>query len=340
MKFSIGDKVRLKQTGDEGEVVSLLNDKMAEVSVGGTVFPAFTDELEHPYLEWFTNKATRKKKISLPEQLPVEKITARIPKLAKGTYLSFIPVFADDAFDEVVDYLKIYLVNELPFDIKYTYEQRVGENSIFKLDGVIHAFGNIYLHNVPYANMNDKPKFHWKLAHHTNIKIAPAEGMLRIKPEKLFEHINQVISKNEPAFSYQLIADFLPEPVKPLPNENFPEPLKPIIKEKTAKDKFTSINNLEPAKYELDLHIEALVKNLNGLTNSDMLKIQLDTLEKYLHLAIVHRQHSMVVIHGLGKGTLKEEVHKVLKRTPEVGRYKNEWSAKYGFGATEIVFRY
>ena len=48
----------------------------------------------------------------------------------------------------------------------------------------------------------------------------------------------------------------------------------------------------------------------------------------------------MIVIHGLGKGKLRDEVHTILKQTPEVSRYKNEWSGRYGFGATEIRFRY
>ena len=97
---------------------------------------------------------------------------------------------------------------------------------------------------------------------------------------------------------------------------------------------------IEPPKYEVDLHIEALVENHRGLSNAEIIKIQLDALQRYLHLAIVHRQSSMIVIHGLGKGKLKEEVHTILKQTPEVGRYKNEWSGRYGFGATEIYFRY
>ena len=79
---------------------------------------------------------------------------------------------------------------------------------------------------------------------------------------------------------------------------------------------------------------------MKGLTNADIIKIQLNTLKHYLQLAIVHRQERMVVIHGLGKGKLREEVHAILKQTPEVTRFKNEWSGRYGFGATEVFFRY
>jgi len=339
MKFSIGDRIKLRQTGEEGIVIAELNKTMVEVEVNGTVFPAFIDELDHPYLDWFTKKAPKTQKRSAPEQLPVEKIKDRIPKLAKGVYLSFFPVYVSDTFEDVVDHLKIYLVNELPVDIKYGYEERVGDNTVFKLESTLHAFGNLYLHNVAYADMNDKPKFIWRLAHAGNPLLAKAEGLLKLKPEKLFEHLDQCLKNNEPAFSYLLITDFVLPPKKEKHDADFPvAPV--IVKEKAPKEKFVSLHNLEPARHELDLHAEALIKNLMGMSNGDILKIQLDTLERYLHLAIAHRQHSMIVIHGLGKGTLKEEVHKILKATREVGRYKNEWSHKYGFGATEIIFRY
>ena len=103
---------------------------------------------------------------------------------------------------------------------------------------------------------------------------------------------------------------------------------------------WVTTQTIEAAKYEIDLHIEQLVANKKGLSNAEIVNLQLNTFRHYLQLAIVHHQERMVVIHGLGKGRLREEVHAILKQTPEVSRFKNEWSGKYGFGATEIYFRY
>jgi dsDNA-specific endonuclease/ATPase MutS2 len=44
------------------------------------------------------------------------------------------------------------------------------------------------------------------------------------------------------------------------------------------------------------------------------------------------------VIHGLGKGKLKNEIATRLINHPEVKTFKNEYHPKYGFGATEIIF--
>ena len=332
MKFTIGDKILLKRTGEEGHVTALIDKLMIEVEVGGTLFPVYIDDVDHPYLKWFTDKKPQKKANAYPE-IPVEKIIERKQRLAKGIYFSFVPVFRTEDMEEVVDYIKVYLLNELPVDIKFSYDVQLSQQSEFKHEGSLHSFGNVYLHNVPYGSMNDQPRFHWKFRDIGNEKMEMAEGILRIRPAKLFEHINNVMLNIEPSFSYLLIEDFAPKKT-PEPKEKF-EPTQLAGYVTTVSSK-----NIEPAKYEIDLHIEQLVKNAVGLKNEEIIKKQLDTLEHYLHLAIVHRQERMIVIHGLGKGVLRDEVHKVLKQTPEVKRFKNEWSGKYGFGATEIHFKY
>jgi hypothetical protein len=264
--------------------------------------------------------------------LPVEKIIERKQRLAKGVYLSFLPVYKTEHMEEVVDVLKVYLLNEMPQAVRFVYDVRIDQNSEFRHEGVLHAFGNVYLHSVRYEDMNDQPRFHWQLTDTVNEQMEKAEGILRIRPSKLFEHITQMMTTGGPTFSYILIEDFTPKK-KSLPTEKYEPPVKPGYVPVTA-------STIEPPKYEVDLHIEALLDNKRGLSNAEIIKIQLDTLQRYLHLAIVHRQSSMIVIHGLGKGKLRDEVHMILKQTPEVGRFKNEWSGRYGFGATEVYFRY
>ncbi len=221
----------------------------------------------------------------------------------------------------------------MPQPVKFSYDVRLEHKSEFKHEGTLHAFGNVYLHSVNYQDMNDQPRFHWQLTDTVNAGMETAEGILRIRPAKLFEHVDSLLLSGQPAFSYLLIEDFAPKK-KPELKEKF----EPVQGKHTTP--FVTAKTIEAARYEIDLHIEQLVENKKGLTNTDIVTIQLDTLRHYIQLAIVHRQERMVVIHGLGKGKLREEVHAILKQIPEVGRYKNEWSGRYGFGATEIWFRY
>lgn len=331
MKFSIGDKILVKRTGEEGHVVGFIGKDMMEVQIRNSIFPVYIEEVDHPYLKWFTEKNAQKKKTSLPEQLPVEQASERAPRLAKGVYLSFMPVFKVQGMDEVVEQVKIYLLNELPQAIKYDYDVRIDGRSLFMHEGELHAFGNVYLHSVPYGEMNDQPRFNWRIADSKDGMMAPAEGVLRIRPSKLFEQISKVQESGAPTFTYTLIEDFKPRQKEEEPEQFVP----PAVKQATV-----TAQSIEAPRYEIDLHIEHLVHSTKGLSNADIVHIQLETLQRYLQLAMAHRQERMVVIHGLGKGRLRDEVHQLLKRTPGVARFKNEWSGKYGFGATEIFFRY
>lgn len=335
MKFSVGDKVILKRTGEEGTVIDFIGKDMLEVEVKGTHFPVYADEVDHPYLKWFTEKNQQKKKAtSLPEQLPVEKEKQRPKRLPKGVYLSFMPVFKTNEVEDIVDQLKIYLINEMPVTVRFMYDVKFFHKSDFRLEGTLHPFGHLYLHAINYADMNDQPRFHWQLADAQEISYKAEEGILRIKPAKLFDHINALLFKNEPTFSYLLIEDFVLRP-KDQKAEKAWVPPSPTYYAQPAK--ITSFADLP--RYELDLHIEQLADDYQQLSNAEIMNIQLHALQRYLHLAIIHRLERMIVIHGLGSGALRDAVHNVLREMREVKSFRNEYMGKYGFGATEVIFR-
>jgi hypothetical protein len=320
MKFSIGDKILLKRTGEEGHVVAFMGKDMVEIDLGGTIFPVYIEDIDHPYLKWFTEKSPAKKKATFPQQLPVEKLPASVKRMAKGVYLSFIPEFITEDMEEVVSHVRIFLLNELPFNIKFVYDARFAEGSLFRHEGGLQSFGNMYLHSIPYADMNDQPRFNWSVYGPENTE---ADGILRIKPAKLFDHVTAIQQGNDSSFSYLLAAE--------LQEKKKPEPMfvPPVIQHKVTTA--GGIHVPEPPRYEIDLHIEKLRNNPRGLSNAEIVKIQLDTLEHYLQLAIVHRQDRLIVIHGLGKGRLRDEVHNILKANAAVARYKKrmEWSLRF-----------
>jgi dsDNA-specific endonuclease/ATPase MutS2 len=53
-----------------------------------------------------------------------------------------------------------------------------------------------------------------------------------------------------------------------------------------------------------------------------------------------HLQPSLIVIHGVGEGVLRDEIHELLRHKPEVKTFVNQFHPLYGFGATEIYFQY
>ncbi|AWX43361.1 hypothetical protein HME9304_00349 [Flagellimonas maritima] len=88
-------------------------------------------------------------------------------------------------------------------------------------------------------------------------------------------------------------------------------------------------------KMEVDLHINQLVKSTRGLTNFDMLNLQLETAKRQLDFAIRKRIQKVVFIHGVGEGVLKEELFYLFKKYDNLKFYDADYQ-KYGLGATEV----
>jgi dsDNA-specific endonuclease/ATPase MutS2 len=71
-----------------------------------------------------------------------------------------------------------------------------------------------------------------------------------------------------------------------------------------------------------------------------MLTLQLQIFEKYFDLAVAHHLPSMIAIHGVGSGRLRDEIHDLLRMKRNVKSFINQYLARYGYGATEIFFQY
>ena len=105
-------------------------------------------------------------------------------------------------------------------------------------------------------------------------------------------------------------------------------PKRRLNKKKRTKDRF------EPTM-EVDLHIHKLVKSSKGMTNHDMLTLQLDTAKRQLDFAIKKRLQKVVFIHGVGEGVLKLELEYLFGRYDNLKFYDANYQ-KYGIGATEV----
>ena len=88
-------------------------------------------------------------------------------------------------------------------------------------------------------------------------------------------------------------------------------------------------------KMEVDLHIHQLTTKSRGMSNYDMLNLQLETAKRQLEFAMSKRIQKVVFIHGVGAGVLKEELKYLFGRYENVKYYEADYQ-KYGLGATEV----
>ena len=336
MKYTVGDTILLLLTDEEGEVTEIMNEKMVMVNINNVQFPVYTDQIDFPYFKRFTEKrkaVTKKEKVYI-DQLQKEKKVDKT-KVATGMWLSFLPVFDKDVFDDdVVEKFKMHLLNHTNDTLHFTYQINFKGSPGFDLTNVIHPFSDFYLHDIPFEEMNDAPRFEFDFTlqpPHKN-KAEHFEANFKIKAKTLFNKIEEIRLKNEPSFTVNLFENYPDKIEEIVPDYNYSGGL--FYNVKRIKEK------LPPARSVVDLHIEKLTDNYKSLSNFEILTIQLSHFEKYFHSAVVNRQPNLIVIHGVGTGKLRTEIHEILKLKNEVKSFANQYHHDFGFGATEIFFQY
>ncbi len=342
MKYQVGDDIIVLHSNEEGKVIEIINDKMVMIEVRGVKFPAYMDQIDFPYFLRFSKKKIIEDKPKpakkFIDQLPKEKPKPNQIKTDDGVWISFIPKFILDEFnDEIVELFKIYLVNKTNKAFAFVYAQKFLGNDNFDLKNEVLPFHDFYLHDISFEDFNDNPSFNFdfSLLSPDKLKAPHYEASIKLKGKQIFQKIEEMKDKNEPSISFLLF-------------EKYPD--------KMYEDKFELSSlaskgfkiyeagkirqHLEPARSVVDLHIEKLSDNWKHLTNFEILSIQLKEFEKWFDLAVAHHQSNLIIIHGVGKGKLKDEIHDILKTRKEVKTFINQYDPRFGYGATEIFFQY
>lgn len=337
MKFQPGDNIIVRLTDEAGKVVEVMNEKMVMIEVKGVKFPAYIDQIDFPYFKMFTEKRKADKRKVFIDNVQKEKFIPK-KKEGNGVKLSFFPVFDKDIFDDdTVEKFKLYLVNQDETAYTFTYNLMIGGESNFRLKNTIEPLSDFYIHDVEFEALSDSPRFDFEfsLKEADKKKATHYEASLKLKAKQLFKKIEEIQVKNEPGFSYVLF-------------ENYPDR---VEEEKLDLGRLGNSgyriydaskirHHLEPARSVVDLHIEKLTDNWKHLSNFEILSLQLKAFEKYYNLAVAHYQPSLIIIHGVGEGRLRDEVHDILRLKKEVKSFVNQYHQSYGYGATEIFFEY
>ena len=150
----------------------------------------------------------------------------------------------------------------------------------------------------------------------------------------MFQKIEELKEKNLPSINHRLIEKYPDKAYE----DNFLDMSKLTSAGFKVYDAGKARQYLEPARSVVDLHIEKITNDFKGLTNFEIVTMQLREFEKWYDLAVAHHLPSLIIIHGVGKGKLKEEIHEILKTKRDVKYFVNQYDSRFGYGATEIFF--
>jgi len=324
MKIRIGNKVRFLNEKGEGVVTRIKDKNHVFVEVDGFEIPYRVSELVIVDTEIIFSEDDKH-----TEEIKHESV--------------FFVVEPDHEMPLLQNEFGFYLLNSSSFNLLFTYSIRDGNLYQTTKQGEIGAFQKVLLKKIQ-KHLLKEFAYHkleilfFKKTHYSSQKPVAEEIHLSesvLNPQQFIPHHDFKF----PVWAYTLKDNFSEAKKLTQTLTDYDVERLRTLKEIKKQEK-VSVPHKNPAYLvdkEVDLHIENLVDSYKGMTNHDMLQLQLRHFQKNLDEAINNRYHKIVFIHGVGNGRLKQEILNILAGyTKEVRYYDGEYK-KYGLGATEVL---
>lgn len=239
--------------------------------------------------------------------------------------------------------MKIHLINDSDYNIYYIIGSRKMDQHLHQYAGLLEANTKVVLGNLRLTKIDEPTIYSVQYLGYKNgyyQPFVPIDSLVEIDTRSLAEK------------QYDRENDFfdLPAALFTLETRHLPEEQESRVKRmKLAEKEFISekirgksSGQQESAQetsdtMEVDLHIHEIVENTNGLSEGEMLDIQLRRFEMALETALSGKVKKVIFIHGVGQGKLKYEITKILtKKYPDLKHHDASFK-EYGYGATMVL---
>lgn len=313
--MNIGDKVRLLHGKEEGIVRKISNSGRIEVEIeDGFIIPAMKSEavvISEAEKAHFGTISEIEEKTETP-------VAISAPK-DQGIYLAFVPINDQN--------LSLYIINDSRQEYLIHGSEVFGPNQRTLLaetvkPGIAKKFDDRLL-----KEMDQWPSFllrFFPVQNRLEKAIPPFERQIKIKATQFFKHLSKAPFLNKSAYLFHMENSTQELDIRALNSE---------LEKLSPKPEDTPVK--KPAR-SIDLHIEELVENHSKMSNSEKLRIQLETFDKKLDQAIQSGMDEITFIHGLGNGVLRKEIHKRLSQIGNIKYFQDTQKDQWGYGATLV----
>ena len=342
MQINIGDKVRfLNDIG--GGIVTRIIDANTVMVLNDE------DEFEIPSLKRNLvvvepsgdNTASQEKsssQVKADTSGTVKKESLFVEK--EEVYAAFAP---REGYDPTDSPLELYLINDTNQILLYNFfEERENE-----LEGVtagnLDPKSKILLTEYDPKELNDLSSCFFQILFYQQGKAKikkPLEKSIKIQPVKFHKSSSykETAYFHQDVVLYKLSGENLERKLEEISQKEF----KNVIREKegshSSKPKQPKIKSKDDI-LEVDLHINALIDSVTGLSNADILEFQLNKFHEVMRQFQNEKGKKIVFIHGIGNGTLKKKLHEELRRKYKKHYQQDASFKEYGWGATMVTIR-
>ncbi len=307
--MKLNDKVRFLNEKLKGTITRIIDDKTVAVEVeDGFEIPVLKSEI---VLET-TN-----------EPVNVKIVTAAPPNnKPEGIY-----IVLEQRFNTYY-YQKIYNYNSC--DISFICYQKNNQDWIYKSHAVLKPNTGLLLDNVDFTETDKWPEFFITVSLHKNITDQIPEPQLFQFRYKSKDYIHAEVN-NEAKKVFFVKQESYKAKIK----VEVERSITPQIQVQQTQDKHI----FERPETVVDLHIEKLHTHSHLLSAEEALQLQVNTFNNNFEKALSLNYSKIIFIHGVGSGLLKNHIWNILSKSKEIRNYKEAMKEKFGYGATEIVFK-
>lgn len=331
MEFKVGDRVIMARTNKPGTISALLKQDMVQVKLDGGL----------GYLPAPAHALTALVGARLQPTVIAEEQTERTTPTDGGIQLAFDPMYDSEGVPESY---QLYLLNGSGSRILYEIKVATGDNKRAAKFGPLPAGERLKYELIPYHWLNERLTIELDVRAVVEGGTGPRNYLqLKIKPKQFFSSYREVASLSRGAHLYTVfpkisatsVAERESAPsLRAITRAQMKQSAQPLV----ATDTKASIQERIDFEDTLDLHLNVLVDDPNQVPKEKALQLQMSEFDAYMDMALRLDVKQVYVIHGVGNGVLKEEVHKRLKHVPFVRKFHNSYHPRYGYGATEVLF--
>ena len=280
----------------------------------------------------------------LPKPQPVEyEITERPGGDRLNVYLAYLPL--DIKMLGKSNY-EAFLVNDSNYFLFFNYMSRQNNAWISRHSEIIEPNTRLFIEEFSKEQLNDlericvqfvafkkdKP-FGLKNAYSVELRI---DGVKFYKLHSFLENdffnddalIYPVVVNDSATREMLISASDLQEAMTQKVKSDFPHRQPSPVK----KEKSTPV-------LEIDLHIDQLLDSTKGLSNTDIINVQLDAFRKAMEENKTKKGQKIVFIHGKGEGVLRNAILSELKAKYKDFPVQDASFREYGFGATMVTIK-
>lgn len=310
--------MRLMSGREEGIITRILDNNIVEVAIDND----FTIPVARREVVVIAKEEATYLKKDEGIQPAAKKETAAPLLAAQGIYLALV-----HQSDEL---LAVTVINNSDHDVLFTSgEEREGKYRGLQNDRLTPKTTRVISH-YHLKDFEKWPSLLVQFIQHRNgspTLYEPVTKRVQFKASSFYKSRKTAPVLNKEAYLFQL--DQKPVVV------NTDKITEQLIEATAQHENF----KLQAPEHEVDLHIEKLMDDFSGMSNSAILKVQLEKFQDSLERAMAANMHEIVFIHGAGNGVLRKELQKVLSRMPGIKFFEDARKEKFGYGATLVKLK-